>query len=321
MIARRTLLTGATALTFARPALAAPSKDVAVRGSKAYSESSMVMSVAADGSSAVTLRVCRFPVSGFTWLWCHVLKDGVLYAFTQHDLGCTADRLAGTSEATYSAPTMDVALTRKGRGARLTDVTLRAALPFHRSRTAPHGPGRVQGRLEGQFTPTRALVAPVNAGRDEVYGTFRAEVMIGGRSFIHEGAAKFHEQQQEAARFDTPFSYGWLAGAGAASTLLLLPQGASGGWQIDDREDALADMIIDPPGAKRRALWQMTSGPGLSGDLTALVRYQIPIFDRRWQGSFVRGAVDGRPVVGVVNDWTTEPDIYAASIRRNAGKP
>ena len=235
MIARRSLLAAAPALTLARPALAAPSRDIAVRGSKAYSESAMVMSVSADGSSAIALRICRFPVEGFTWLWCHVLKDGVLYAFTSHDLPCTADRLAGTPQATYAAPPMDAALIRTGRGAGLSDVRLKAALPFHRSRTAPHGAGRVPGRLEGRFTPTRALVAPVNAGRDEVYGTFKAEVVIRGRSFIHEGAAKFHEQRQEAARFDTPFSYGWLAGPGAASTLLLGPRGASGGRA--DRHD------------------------------------------------------------------------------------
>ena len=320
MIARRTLLTAAPALALARPALAAPSRDIAVRGSKAYSESAMVMSVSADGSSAIALRFCRFPVEGFTWLWCHVLKDGVLYAFTSHDLPCTADRLAGTPQATYAAPPMDAALIRTGRGAGLSDVRLKAALPFHRSRTAPHGAGRVPGRLEGRFTPTRALVAPVNAGRDEVYGTFKAEVVIRGRSFIHEGAAKFHEQRQEAARFDTPFSYGWLAGPGAASTLLLGPRGASGGWQIDGGEDALTDMTIDPPGAKRRASWRMTSGHNLSGDLTSLVRYEVPIYDRQWQGSFVRGTVEGRSVVGVTNDWTTETDIYGAAAARNAGK-
>ena len=79
-------------------------------------------------------------------------------------------------------------------------------------------------------------------------------------------------------------------------------------------------MTIDPPGAKRRASWRMTSGHNLSGDLTSLVRYEVPIYDRQWQGSFVRGTVEGRSVVGVTNDWTTETDIYGAAAARNAGK-
>ena len=185
LIGRRSLLAAAPALALARPALAA-SKDIAVRGSKDYSESAMVMSVSTDGRSALTLRFCRFPVEGFTWLWCHVLHDGELYAFTSHDLPATSDRLAGTPVADYRAPPMDAALTRTGRGPELTGVRLSAALPFHKSRAAPHGPGKSPGRFEGRFHPTSALTAQVLAGRDEVYGTFHAEGTIGGHRFVHD---------------------------------------------------------------------------------------------------------------------------------------
>ena len=316
MIARRTLLAAAPALALARPMLAAPSKDIAVRGSKAYSESAMVMSVSADGSSAITLRFCRFPVEGYTWLWCHMLKDGVLYAFTSHDLPCSADRLAGTPSAAYEASPLSAALVRAGRGAGLSGVALQAALPLHRSFAAPHGPGDIPGRLEGRFSPSRVLEAQVNEGRDEVYGVLRADVSIGDLRFSHQGPAKFHEQRQEAARFEAPFSYGWLAGPGAASTQLLGLRGASGGWQLDGGEDAITDMTIGRPAVDRAANWRLKSGRDLPGRLTALCRYEIPVYDRRWQGSFVRGAVDGRPVVGVLNDWVVEPDIYAAAMER-----
>lgn len=89
MIDRRSLI-AATPGLLATPALAAPSRDLAVRGSKAYSESAMVMSVTPDGRSALTLRFCRFPVEGQTWLWCHVFHEGRFYAFTSHDLACLA---------------------------------------------------------------------------------------------------------------------------------------------------------------------------------------------------------------------------------------
>ena len=316
MIARRTLLAAAPALALARPAVAA-SKDLMVRGSKAYSESAMVMSVSADGTSALTLRFCRFPVEGFTWLWCHIFQGGELYAFTSHDLPATSDRLAGTPVAAYRAAPMEASLTRTGRGPQLEDVRLSAALPFHKSRTAPHGPGRSPGKFEGRFAPTSALAAQVLEGRDEVYGTFHAEGTIGGKRFVHDGPAKFHEQRQEAARFETPFHYAWLAGARMAATTLLLPQGATGGWQIDGAEQPLADMTLDPPGEDRRVAWRFKTGLAMPGRLRALVRYQIPVYDRVWHGSFVRGQADGRMIVGAANDWVGPPNVYAAAATRS----
>jgi len=315
---RRSLVAALPALTLAWPAAAAPSKDLTVRGRTIYSESSMVMSMTPDGRSAVTLRFCRFPEAGMTWLWCHVVRDGQLYAFTSHDLPCGPERLAGQPDAAYRAPPMIASLVRTGGGESLTSVRIEAALPFHRSRAAPHGPGRSAGRFSGVFTPTRRLAATVNAGRDEVYGLLRAEIEVGGRRLVHEAPAKFHEQRQEGPRFEGPFCYSWLAGGDAAATTLLTAAGAGGGWQFGAAEDALADMAIDSPAAARRADYRFKSGRHVAGDLAAVVRYQIPVYDRAWQGSFVRGRVDGQAVVGVVNDWTTAPDIYAAA-RARAG--
>lgn len=324
MILRRTLL-GAVPAGIAAPALAktaiattAPS-DTLVRGSKAYSESIMVMSVSTDGKSALTLRFCRFPVEGVTWLWCHILHEGRFYAFTRHDLPCGPERLADGPSADYRA--QGARLARTGRGPQLSDVRLEADLRFHESREAPLGPGRVPGRLEGRFTPTHALAAQVLPGRDEVYGTFRAEVSVGGRRFVHEGPAKFHEQRQEAARFEAPFCYAWLAGDDRAATTLLIPQGATGGWRIGEAEAPLADMLLDPPAASRSVAWKLKDGRVLPGRLDALVRYEIPIYGRPWEGSFVRGDCDGHPIVGAMNDWPAEPDIYAAARTRAAQTP
>ncbi|RAK65608.1 hypothetical protein [Phenylobacterium kunshanense] len=314
-IARRTLLAAGPALA-AGQALASSPPDVRVRGGKAYSESAMVMSVAADGSSAMTLRFCRFPVEGLTWLWCHILVDGQLYAFTRHDLPCTGERLADTPAAAYGAAPLKAGLARTGRGRDLSDVQLHADLRFHRSRNAPHGPGAVHGRFMGRFYPVDALDTQVLEGRDEVYGAFRAQVEIAGRRFVHEGPAKFHEQRQTAPRFETPFCYAWLAGPTAAATTLLIPPGATGGWRFDGVEAPLADMTLDPPGSERRAAWRLKDGRVLPGRLRALIRYEIPIYDRNWQGSFVTGECDGRPVVGAMNDWPGPPDIYAAAATR-----
>ena len=73
-------------------------------------------------------------------------------------------------------------------------------------------------------------------------------------------------------------------------------------------------MTVQRPGEQRVADYRLRSGRRLHGELSAIVRYEIPIYDRHWQGSFVRGVVDGHAVVGVMNDWPGPPDIYAASI-------
>lgn len=318
MIDRRTLLAATPGLALATPALAAPSPDLAVRGSKAYSESAMVMSVTPDGRSALTLRFCRFPVEGQTWIWCHVFHEGRFYAFTRHDLPCSSDRLAGAPLAEYRAAPAQAELVRVRQGDKLPAVRLAADLMFHESRTAPHGAGDTPGKFTAQFLAVSPLGTQVLEGREEIYGWCSAQVEIGGRRFVHEGLAKFHEQRQEAARFEAPFCYSFLSGDSMNCTALLYAKGASGGWQIDGTETALADMTLDPPGQDRRVSWKMKDKPARAGRIEALVRYEIPVYDRRWNGSFVKGTCDGRPIVGAMNDWVVEPDIYAAA-RARAG--
>jgi hypothetical protein len=319
MIARRTLLAAAPAALAlpgqVRPAMAA---DTAVRGSRAYSESAMVMTVSLDNASAMTLRFCRFPVEGQTWLWCHILHEGRFYAFTSHDLPCTSERLAGAPLAEYRAAPLKAELVRVRRGGgALPAVRLSAELMFHESRTAPHGPGRVPGRISCQFLGVSPLGVQVLEGREEVYGFCDGEVEIGGRRLTLNGLSKFHEQRQEAPRFEQPFSYAWLAGDSANATTLLGARGAGGGWQLDGIEKPLSDMVLDPPGDERRILWKFKDGSVESGRLKALVRYEIPVYDRKWNGSFVKGDGPGREVMGVLNDWAGPPDIYAAARARN----
>lgn len=316
MIDRRVVL-GAAPAALALPAVGAPS-DLAVRGSSAYSESAMVMAIDPAGTTALTLRFCRFPVEGQTWLWCHVLHAGRFFAFTRHDLPCTADRLAATPEAAYrTAAPATAELVRVRREGRLPDIRFAADLGFHESRHAPHGPGATRGRITGVFRGSSALDAQVLEGREEVYGLCEAQVQIGRTRFVLRGPSKFHEQRQAAPRFDAPFCYGWLWGEGANATTLLHAKGASGGWRLDGAEAPLTDMVLDPPGDVRNVTWRFRDRASVTGRLEALVRYEIPVFDRRWQGSFVRGAGPGRRVVGVMNDWLADPDIYAAARLRN----
>jgi hypothetical protein len=316
-ISRRTLAAALPASALAARAAAQSRGPTDVRGLTTYSESAMVMSVSPDGRSALTLRICRFPNVNLTWLWCHVVRDGRMWALTDHLLPCTRERLAGVADAEYAAPQMDAHLLRAGLGTHVRSVLVSAKLPFHEGTTAPHGPGHVAGELSGLFTPHHALAAEVLADRAEVYGTYEGLIEVGGQSWRHQGPAKWHEQKQTGPRFGPPFCYSWLAGPDREATTLLVERGASGGWVLGEAEEPLADMNVDPPGAERAVAYRLKSGRRISGQLTALVRYEVPVYDRAWQGSFVHGSVDGRPVVGVMNDWTTAPDIYAAATARN----
>ncbi len=313
---RRVVALTLPTVALARPVLAANPREMLVRGLTTYSESSMVMSVSADGRSALTLRFCRFPDVGVTWLWCHLVRDGELYAFTQHDLGSSTARLADGPDADYRVPPLVASLARTGKGPSLQRVQIAAALDFHKSRAAPHGPGALKGRLNGVFSPTHVLAAQVLKDRDEVYGTFTGDIEVGGQTWRHVGVAKFHEQRQTAARFETPFCYSWLGAESIAATTLLVPAGAAGGWVFGEAEDGLSDMVVSPPGPVRAVNYHLKSGRQITGELSAILRYEVPVYDRRWQGSFVRGEVDARPLVGVMNDWTTTPDIYAAAKAR-----
>jgi hypothetical protein len=308
---------GLTAAALGGRAAAQRAQPATVQGLTTYSESAMVMSVSADGASALTLRICRFPQVDLTWLWCHLVRDGRMWAMTNHVLPCTAARLADQPDARYFAPQMDAELVRTGKGAGLRGVRLAADLPFFEGASAPLGPGNVRGTVSGTFAPTHALAAQVLKDRDEVYGTFSGEIAVGGQRWRHEGVAKWHEQSQTGPRFGPPFCYSWLGGPGIACTTLLTAQGASGGFVFGATEEGLADMRVDPPGGDRSVAYRLASGRRLAGRLSAIVRYEIPIYERRWQGSFVRGIVDGKPIVGVMNDWTTLPDIYAAAATRN----
>jgi hypothetical protein len=311
---RRAVAAGLSAAAYGG---AAAAKAASVKDLATYSESAMVMSISPDGRSAMTLRFCRFPEAGVTWLWCHLVKDGEMFAYTRHDLPCTADRRADKADTQYDVPGVQAALRRAGQGHSLEAVSVSGELGFHQGTAAPLGDGRLRGSLMGVFTPTHVLGAAVAKDRDEVYGDLVAKLAVGPNRWSHEGPAKFLEQRQTGPRFGPPFSYGWLAGPDAAATTLLVQRGASGGWVVGGAEEALADMALDPPGAERAVAYRLKSGRRLDGRLSAIVRYEIPIFDRHWQGSFVQGMVGGIPVVGAMNDWTTEPDIYAAATSRN----
>src|SRR5580704_18310572 len=66
-------------LASAWPALAdAPS----VEGRTTWSESIMVVYLTDDLQQGFSYRICRFPDLGATWVWCHLIAGGRMWAYT-----------------------------------------------------------------------------------------------------------------------------------------------------------------------------------------------------------------------------------------------
>lgn len=310
---RRAVIAGAAGL--AATGAQAASADLRLRGLTTYSESAMIMVADAERGRALTLRLCRFPELGATWLWCHVLVDGKFFAFTQHDLPCERTRINGQrGPATYDIPSGQTArisrdLTADGirRGA------FSASLPFHMSRAAPHGPGGSPGELEGEFTPVHDLSSSARAGRTELMGQVRATFTVGGRRYEFAAPGKIHEQQQTEPRFIGAFCYTWLWTGAEGGVVVRYPAGVRGAWTLAGRDHVAETFDIGPPGPRRRLTMKLQDEAPQQVAIRALVEYQIPLFDQSWRGSFVAARAGTRLLGGVVNDWRPDLQSYAAT--------
>lgn len=309
MLDRRRVLGGVAALAATPGYAGSPTTDLRILGKPTYSESVMVMMANAAERTALTLRICRFPDEDMTWLWCHVLAEGRLHAFTRHDLPCTGERINGRpGQANYDTPGVpEVRLGRALGPDGVSGAGFAGDLRFHRSTQAPHGPGDVRGVFSGQFEAARDLSRHARTGRTEVMGLVRATLAIGGKTLTLDGPGKFHEQHQTQPRFIDPFRYTWLWTGTEGGVVTGYRDGVRGAWSLAGRDLEAESLDISAPAPVRR----MTLG--LRGEaaprvvrIRSLARYQIPIFGETWRGSFVAAQTGARQMAGIVNEWRPE---------------
>lgn len=275
------------------------------QGRTLVSQSVMLSAANTAGTHFAAIRLCQYPDAGVTWLWCNVLTPKGFYQFASNRLPWAGPTLSGpkASGAQYRAAGVtgrlaaEAVVEREGTLASPTAVTLNAGFDSDTGLGAV--PGRVQ--LTATFAP-HAEFAGLLPGRTEAFGHARFALLIDGKTLVFEGPGQFHEQAQTEARFTTPFVFASLWSENAFSTLLESPTG-SGGYVIDSGRPRplLAPQFDLSP----RALSFTYKNGGIErvSGLAVIHSYAVPIYGQLWRGRFVRGAVFGRQMVGMVNAW------------------
>jgi hypothetical protein len=296
----------------APPAFAARRRpDVAQKTS--WSESIMVVYLSDDLKTGISYRICRFPDLDDTWVWCQVIVDGKMYAYTDQYLPCaTSKNLPASEVALYDAPGLHARMTRLGTSAELQRMSFSFDGPCHPGTGAQEGAGHVPVSLEGIFYPDRTH-GHGQTGRVERTGRVEATLRIGGKTTTIAGVGKQHEQTQTGPRFDKAFTYCNLWNANASFLGLFAADREYGDVQTGGQTRAVEKFFIEKPARNRKFMGVLADGAKVRGSVHTVIDYQIPIYDRIWRGTMVSGEVEGVKMVGTVNDWRGEDQAYPAS--------
>lgn len=281
-----------------------------IPGQETWSESVMVLYFDEPLRNGFSFRLSRYPERNETWVWVHLLVDGELYAYTERKVPCSTDKV--TAEApvgVYSAPGLDVRMTRNGPSAAMSALSFTAVVHAHRGKSGVDGPGQTPVVLEGVFHPG-PLRGGSAKGRFERTGMFEANLRAGSKRAIVSGLGKAHEQTQTAPRFDKPFTYAMCWGPEASMIGLLSPGGAYGDVEIGGHGAPLEAFKIEAWAPTRRFVATLKGGGQVTGQAETIYRYSVPIFGKQWQGRIVRAEADGHRMVGMINDWRPEAQPY-----------
>lgn len=255
-----------------------------------------------DGERRLTVRLCRYPELSLAWIWIHARTPEGFFSYVDHL--SPAQLIPGeTFGKTYRDNAQTLEFVRQGDKEKPDSASVRGQCLARKSVTSAFGPGDRRLELSIQFTPERAYTG-LNKGRTEVFGRSRASVIVDGKLTEFEGPAQFHEQEQTAPRFTAPFCYMSLWGDGAASTLLIAPNRRDGYLLEGDKTTEVTNVAIDPPGAAVRTLQlKLADGREMTGEVSFVQTYTIPLVGTAWRGHMVNVRMDGHVFRGHVNDY------------------
>jgi hypothetical protein len=315
---RRGLIVGAAGLGIlaATPprVLAAVRKRPDVYGKTSWSESIMMVYLSEDLRTGISYRICRFPDLDDTWVWCQVIVDGKMYAYTDQYLPCTTARnLPDSAMATYDAPGLRARMTRLGTAADLRSMSFSFQAGCHPGTGAQEGAGHIPVSVEGVFWPSRTHPHD-QTGRVERTGRIEATIRVGGKSYPIADVAKQHEQTQTGPRFLKGFSYCNMWNAEASFLGLFASDRGYGDYEIGPSGRAVETYAIVKPAPSRRFTAVLADGSRVEGVAHTAISYQIPVYDQIWLGTMVSGVVDGRKMVGTINDWRPQDQSYPATV-------
>ena len=276
-------------------------------GAENYSESVLLTAIASDARTGVFARLCRYPDAGVAWTWVHVVADGRSWTFVDDDAECGRDHLDldGESIVYDGRPAVDGTWRRSGTRHSPVEATLDVSLAVipdaEEDSAAP-----VDASIHVSFVPAHATGGTL-PGRTEVLGISEVRAMVDGHSIDFRGVGQWHEQEQSAPRFLVPFTYASLAGDGAALLGLIGPRASGGFIRGIGRDAVLRRVAIEdaaPDGGRGFTIEAETDGgETVRGRAEIGHDYTLPVYGRRWSGTFVTAEIAGRRLAGFVNRW------------------
>ena len=257
-----------------------------------------------------SLRVSRYPEKNVTWVWCHIVQDGVLYAYSEPRLPCAANKIdPDCASAGYDVPQARVSFRRTGTSRDLKSLSFSAHLHAHRGEGGVDGPGDVPIVLEGAFKPG-ALRSGSPTGRFERTGRFDAIVQVKDKAVALSGFGKAHEQTQTRPRFGGAFTYAMLWGPTASLVALRAKERKYGNYEARGEDHPVSSFSIEPWSPNRAFAAVLDNGEQITGTAATIYKYRIPVFSRFWHGHVVAANVAGHRMVGMINDWRSEDQSY-----------
>lgn len=268
-----------------------------------WSESVALFVTSADGQSAVSLRLCRYPSAGTAWVWAHVFTPEGSWAFNVDHHPCGPEVTdVDADDVTYAVD--GITFDRHGSRATPSGGSVAMRVMAHQGAEAPDAEGTEPVNITGAFTPSAAAGATL-PGRSELLG--EATVLIdaeGHAPITVSGHAQFHEQHQDAPRFVVPFTYASLRGPDLSMIALIGPRASGGFSRGGDGEHRYTAARIPAPIDSAHAIeLDAETGATVTGRAEVVRSFTIPVYGRPWWGTIVAATIDGHRLTGSVNRW------------------
>lgn len=307
---RRVLMGGIVASSAFSAARAMQGYGIVTPGVDTWSESLMLLHFDPEGRNGISVRVSRYPDLNCTWVWCHVLLDGQMYAYTERRLPCSSTRNLGTAAVgDYSSTAARVAFTRSGSVDQMQDIRLSAKVLSRQSSEGRDGSGDVPIVVHALFRPEKLKANPP-PGRSEWTGQAEVDLVVGKRRISLKGVAKAHEQTQTAPRFDLPFTYAMMWSPTGSFIATSTSKKRFGNFEADGIAHAVTDFQPSHPDRERHFTALLDDGKWVQGVASRVAAYDVPVFGRVWNGNIVTANVEGRPMVSMLNDWRPQDQVF-----------
>lgn len=282
-----------------------------------FTESTLLDVVSDDGGAGFMMRIARHVDEGVAWLWLVTFGPEGVHGFVDDELPCNSMRTQDNgSQARYEVnlPRTHGSvgwIMRTGSPVHIDGGKCEIKVNGHCTSDVPRGPGSTEMALTASFFPLFGAAGSNLPGRTESIVRVEADIEISGKSHSISGYGQFHEQLQDAPRFDTPFTYVSLRSAEVALIALRGPRAGGGviltrssgepfmGFRISAHDPAvpLAERLFECGEANDDSFLA-------TGSVTPIATYSVPILGGRRPSTVATGNLNGTHVSGFVNDWT-----------------